>query len=156
MYGEVIPWNGTTGALSLWTCFYQTFHKKVVSTVQSRFSDIKFSDDLWFSEYFSKTFYNLLHRIIRFSDIMQFSDSFCVDQNWHYIEIALYSKSTLISFGSYCSWLSYFFLCLCYQNWHDKVLDYIVPVLPLASCNVVFALSYNAEWLAVIVFIILV
>ena len=105
---------------------------------------------------FQRPFFNLLNRIIRFSDIMQFSNSFCVDQNWHYIEIALYSKSTLISFGSYCSWLSYFFLCLCYQNWHDKVLDYIVPVLPLASCNVVFALSYNAEWLAVIVFIILV
>ena len=37
-----------------------------------------------------RPFFNLLHKIIRFSDIMRFSDSFCRDQNCHYIEIALY------------------------------------------------------------------
>ena len=52
--------------------------------MQSWFSDIKFSDNLWFSDYFTKTiFLNLLHNIIRFSDIMQFSDSFCGDQKCH-------------------------------------------------------------------------
>ena len=48
----------------------------VPNTVQSRFSDIKFSDNLRFSDYFSKTIFNLLHKIIHFSDIMRFSDSF--------------------------------------------------------------------------------
>ena len=38
-------------------------------TQQSRFSDIKFSDNLWFSDYFQRPFFNLLHKIIRFSDI---------------------------------------------------------------------------------------
>ena len=47
------------------------------STVQSWFSDIKFSDNLWFSDYFTKTFFNLLHKIIRFSD------SFYGDQKCH-------------------------------------------------------------------------
>ena len=32
---------------------------------------------------FQRPFFNLLHKIIRFSDIMQFSDSFCGDQNCH-------------------------------------------------------------------------
>ena len=31
--------------------------KKEPSTVQSWFSDIKFSDNLWFSDYFSKTIF---------------------------------------------------------------------------------------------------
>ena len=30
-----------------------------------------------------RPFFNLLHKIIRFSDIMQFSDSFCGDQKCH-------------------------------------------------------------------------
>ena len=30
-----------------------------------------------------RPFFNLLHRIIRFSDIMQFSDSFCGGQKCH-------------------------------------------------------------------------
>ena len=55
----------------------------LTSTVQSRFSDIKFSDNLWFSDYFSKNIFNLLHKIIRFSDIMQFSDNFWGDQKCH-------------------------------------------------------------------------
>ena len=49
----------------------------------SRFSDIKFSDNLGFSDNFSKTIFHKLHEIIRFSDIMQFSDSFCGDQRCH-------------------------------------------------------------------------
>ena len=28
-------------------------------------------------------FFNLLHRIIQFSDVMRFNDSFCRDQNSH-------------------------------------------------------------------------
>ena len=48
------------------------------STVQSRFSDIKISDNLGFSGYF----FNLLQKIIRFSD-MRFSGSFCGDQKCH-------------------------------------------------------------------------
>ena len=32
---------------------------------------------------FQKLFFNLLHKIIRFSDIMRFSDSFCGDQKCH-------------------------------------------------------------------------
>ena len=83
--------------LSLLTCFYQTFHKKVVSTPSV----------FWF---------NLG----------------CTVHDYH------------------------LFSCLYNQNWLDKVLECIVPILTLASCNVVFALSYNAEWLVVIVFIILV
>ena len=39
---------------------------------------------------FERPFFNLLHKIIRFSDIMRFSDSFCEDQKCHLIEIALY------------------------------------------------------------------
>ena len=35
-------------------------------------------------------FFNLLHKLIRFSDIMRFSDNFCWDQKCHYIESALY------------------------------------------------------------------
>ena len=31
--------------------------KKFQGTVQSRFSDIKLSDNLWFSDYFSKTIF---------------------------------------------------------------------------------------------------
>ena len=37
---------------------YSALVKKIViysNTVQSRFSDIKFSDNLWFSDYFAKT-----------------------------------------------------------------------------------------------------
>ena len=30
-----------------------------------------------------RPFFNLLHKIIRFSDVMQFSDSFCEDQRCH-------------------------------------------------------------------------
>ena len=30
-----------------------------------------------------RPFFNLLHKIIRFSDIVQFSDSFCGDQKCH-------------------------------------------------------------------------
>ena len=30
-----------------------------------------------------RLFFNLLHKIIRFSDIMRFSDSFCEDQKCH-------------------------------------------------------------------------
>jgi hypothetical protein len=37
-----------------------------------------------------RMFFNLLHKIIRSSDIIQFSDSFCGDQKCHKIEIALY------------------------------------------------------------------
>ena len=45
--------------------------------MQSRFSDIEFSDNLWFSDYFTKKlFFNSLHKIIQFSDIMRFSDVF--------------------------------------------------------------------------------
>ena len=55
----------------------------LVSTVQSWFSDIEFSDNLWFSDYFTKTFLCLLQEIIQFSDIMLFSDSFCDDQKCH-------------------------------------------------------------------------
>ena len=51
--------------------------------MQSRFSVIKFSDHLWFSDFFlQKPFFNLLHTVqsrfsgIKFSDIMWFSDSF--------------------------------------------------------------------------------
>ena len=40
-----------------------------------------------------RPFFNLLHKIIRFSDIMQFSDSFWRDHKCHYIEIALYSSA---------------------------------------------------------------
>ena len=43
-------------------------------TVQSRFSD-----NLWFND----IFFNLLHKIIRFSEIMRFSDSFCGDHKCH-------------------------------------------------------------------------
>ena len=32
---------------------------------------------------FQRLFFNLLHEIIQFSDIMQFSDSFCGDQKCH-------------------------------------------------------------------------
>ena len=32
---------------------------------------------------FQRPFFNLLHKIIRFSDIMRFSDSFCRDQKCH-------------------------------------------------------------------------
>ena len=32
---------------------------------------------------FQRPFFNLLHKIIRFSDIMQFSDNFCGDQKCH-------------------------------------------------------------------------
>ena len=32
---------------------------------------------------FQRPFFNLLHKIIRFCDIMQFSDSFCGDQKCH-------------------------------------------------------------------------
>ena len=45
-------------------------------TVQSRFSDIKFSDNLWFSDYFVKTNF-------QFNVITQLSDSFCRDQKFH-------------------------------------------------------------------------
>ena len=40
-----------------------------------------------------RPFFNLLHKIIWFSDIMQFSDSFCRDQKCHQIKIALYSEN---------------------------------------------------------------
>ena len=36
-------------------------------TVQSRFSDIKFSDNLWFSDYFSKTIFQLTKYIKSFN-----------------------------------------------------------------------------------------
>ena len=32
---------------------------------------------------FHRPFFNLLHTIIRFSDIMRFSDNFCGDQKCH-------------------------------------------------------------------------
>ena len=60
--------------------FLQHFYHKLKNqhTMQSRFSDIKFSDcDL--VTIFQRPFFNLLHKIIRFSDIMRFSDSFCGD-----------------------------------------------------------------------------
>jgi hypothetical protein len=34
---------------------------------------------------FQRPFFNLLHKIIRFSDIMRFSDRFCKDQKCHYV-----------------------------------------------------------------------
>ena len=54
-----------------------------IHTVQFRFSDIKFSDNLWFSDYFQRPFFNLLNKIIWFSDIMRFSDSFSGEQKCH-------------------------------------------------------------------------
>ena len=42
------------------------WHKNAY-TVQSWFSDIEFSDKLWFSDY-NTVFFNLLHKIIWFSD----------------------------------------------------------------------------------------
>ena len=41
---------------------------------------------------FQRPFFNLLNRIIRFSDIMQFSDSFCGDQ------VSLNRDCTVITF----------------------------------------------------------
>ena len=40
-----------------------------IVAVQSRFSDIKFSDNLWFSDYFEKTIFSIyyIHKTIRFS-----------------------------------------------------------------------------------------
>ena len=37
-------------------------------------------DNLWFSDYFLRLFFNLLQKIIWFSDIMRFSEKFCGDQ----------------------------------------------------------------------------
>ena len=34
---------------------------------------------------FQRPFFNLQHKIIRFSDIMQFSDSFCRDQKCYFL-----------------------------------------------------------------------
>ena len=53
------------------------------NTVQSRFSDIKFSDNLQFSDYIQKTVIFLLHKTNIFSDNMRYSDSFCIDQKCH-------------------------------------------------------------------------
>ena len=36
-----------------------------------------------------RPFFILLHKSIQFSDIVQFSDSFCIDQKCPYIELAL-------------------------------------------------------------------
>ena len=58
--------------------------KNYSNTVQSRFSDFKFSDNLWFSDYHSgliinvdamvtilqRSFFNSLNKIIQFSHIM--------------------------------------------------------------------------------------
>ena len=69
-------------------------------TVQSRFSDTKSIVDLLFIQstitdllkvvttcdlvtILQRPFFNLLHKIIRFSNIMQLSDSFCGDQKCH-------------------------------------------------------------------------
>ena len=54
-------------------------------TVQSRFSDIKFSDNLCSDlvTILQIPFFNSLHKIIQFSDIMQFSGSFFRDQKCH-------------------------------------------------------------------------
>ena len=41
-----------------------------ISTVQSRFSDIKFSDNLWFSDYFTKT---VFHPVIYRTGVFQFT-----------------------------------------------------------------------------------
>ena len=49
-------------------------------TVHSWFSDIKFSDNLWFSDYFTKTIFQFTKS---FCDIMQFNGSFCEDQKCH-------------------------------------------------------------------------
>ena len=62
--------------------FFQVHHLITMYTVQSRFSDIKFSDNLWYC-ILQRPFFNLLYKIIRFSDIMRFSDSFCKDQKCH-------------------------------------------------------------------------
>ena len=44
---------------------------------------LRVCEDLWFSDYFLKTIFNLLCQTIWFSDIMWFSDIFCRDQNCH-------------------------------------------------------------------------
>ena len=55
-----------------------------VHTVQSQFSDIKFSDNLLFSGYFRKDNFSIYYKeVIIFSDIMRFSDSFLRDQKCH-------------------------------------------------------------------------
>ena len=45
-----------TGGIQKFADFFRLF-----CTVQSRFSDIKFIDNLWFSDYFAKTIFKFMY-----------------------------------------------------------------------------------------------
>ena len=55
----------------------------IISTVQSRFSALNLVTSCELVTILPRPFFNLLHKIIRFSNIMEFNDSFCGDQKCH-------------------------------------------------------------------------